>query len=84
MKNITTINSPVDVTAMGFAPDLRAYPRRIEFGGASYDFIGEGLHAAIQNGKQIVQLLTMSDGARRFHLRSDNRGGSWTLLSISR
>lgn len=82
MKNITTINSPVDVTAMGFASGLRPYPRRIEFGGTSYDFIGEGLHAAIKNGKQIVQLLTMSDGARRYHLRSDNHGGSWTLLSI--
>lgn len=83
MKNITPINSPVNVTAMGFAEGLRAYPRRIELGGTSYDFIGEGLHAAIQNGRQIVQLLTMSDGARKFHLRSDNYGGSWTLLSIA-
>ena len=84
MKNIITINSPVNVTAMGFASDLRAYPRRIEIGGMSYDFIGEGLHAAIQNGKHIVELLTMSDGARKYHLRSDNHGGSWTLLSMSR
>jgi hypothetical protein len=83
MKKITTINSPVDVTAVGFAQGLRAYPRRIEFGGASYDFVGEGLHAFVKNGKQIVQLLTMSDGAKRYHLRSDNHGGSWTLLSIS-
>lgn len=83
MKNITPINSPVNVTAMGFAADLRAYPRRIELGGTSYSFIGEGLHAAIQNGKHIVELLTMSDGARKYHLRSDNHGGSWTLLSMT-
>lgn len=83
MKNITPINSPVNVTAMGFANNLRAYPRRIECKGMSYDFIGEGMYAAIQNGRQLVQLLTMSDGARRFHLRSDNHGGSWTLLSIA-
>lgn len=83
MKNIITINSPVTVTAMGFAEDLRAYPRRIELGGTSYDFVGEGLRAAIKNGKQVIELLTMSDGARRYHLRSDNHGGSWTLLSMS-
>lgn len=83
MKNLTTINRPVNVTAMGFASDLRAYPRRIEFGGTSYSFIGEGLHAAIKNGRQVIQLLTMSDGTRRYHLRSDNHGGSWTLLSTS-
>lgn len=84
MKSITTINSPVYVTAMGFARDLRAYPKRIEFGGRSYSFIGEGLHAAIKNGTEIVQLLTMSDGEKRYHLRSDNYGSNWTLLSISR
>jgi hypothetical protein len=84
MKNIIPINSPVTVTAMGFAAGMRAYPRRIEYGGSSYDFVGEGLHAVLRSGKQIVQLLTMSDGTRRYHLRSDNHGGSWTLLSMSR
>jgi hypothetical protein len=83
MANITPINSPVNVTAMGFAANLRAYPRRIEVGGSCYTFIGEGLHAAIKNGKQIVELLTMSDGTRKYHLRSDNHGGSWTLLSMA-
>jgi len=83
MKNTITINSTVDVTSIGFAMGMRIYPRRIEFGGASYSFIGEGLHTAIKNGRQIVDLLTMSDGARRFHLRSDNHGNSWTLLSIA-
>jgi len=83
MKNTITINSTVDVTSIGFAMGMRIYPRRIEFGGTSYNFIGEGLHTAIKNGKQIVDLLTMSDGARRFHLRSDNHGNSWTLLSIA-
>lgn len=84
MKKITTINSLVDVTSLGFTPALRAYPRRIILDGSSYSFIDEGLHAAIQNGKQLVELLTMSDGAHHFHLRSDNHGNSWILLSITR
>lgn len=83
MANIFTINSPVDVTAMGFGRDLRAYPRRIEFEGKSYDFIDAGLRTVIKSGERIAQVLTMTDGAEEFCLRSDNHGGSWTLLSIT-
>lgn len=79
----TTINSPVDVTAMGFGRDLRAYPRRIEFEGKTYNFIDAGLRTVIRKGERIAQILTMTDGAEQFSLRSDNHGGSWTLLSIS-
>lgn len=84
MANIFTINSPVDVTAMGFGRDLRAYPRRIEFEGKSYNFIDAGLRTVVRSGERIAQILTMTDGAEEFCLRSDNHGGSWTLLSISR
>lgn len=82
MTNSITINSPVDVTAMGFGKNLRAYPRRIEYGGTTYDFIDAGLRTVIRQGERIAQILTMSDGARDYCLRSDNHGGSWTLLSI--
>lgn len=78
----TTINSPVDVTAMGFGRDMRAYPRRIEFEGKTYSFIDAGLRTVIRKGERIAQILTMTDGAEQFRLRSDNHGGSWTLLSI--
>ncbi len=84
MANTFTINSPVDVTAMGFGRDLRAYPRRIEFEGKSYSFIDAGLRTVIKSGERTRQILTMTDGAEEFCLRSDNHGGSWTLLSISR
>lgn len=84
MAHTTTINSPVDVTAMGFGRDLRVYPRRIEFEGKSYNFIDAGLRTVIKSGERIAQVLTMTDGAEQFCLRSDNHGGSWTLLSISR
>jgi hypothetical protein len=83
MTKQTTINSPVSVTAVGFGRDMRAYPRRMEYKGSSYDFIDAGLRTVIRSGERIAQILTMSDGAHDYRLRSDNHGGSWTLLSIS-
>ena len=79
----TTINSPVSVTAMGFGRNLRAYPRRIEFGGASISFTDAGIRTVVNTGGRVAQVLNMSDGLRSFCLRSDNNGGSWMLLSIS-
>ena len=83
MTKQTTINSPVTITAIGFSRNMQAYPRRMEFNGASYNFIDAGLRTVIRSGERIAQILTMSDGASDYRLRSDNRGGSWTLLSIS-
>lgn len=80
MKNL--INTPVTITSMGFGRDMRAIPRRMEFEGRSIEFVDSGLRAVIRKGEQIAQVLTMSDGDREFRLRSDNHGGSWTLLSI--
>lgn len=80
MKNF--INTPVTITSMGFGRDMRAIPRRMEYEGRSIDFIDNGLRMIVQKGERIAQVLTMSDGDRDFHLRSDNHGGSWTLLSI--
>ena len=80
MKNL--INTPVTITSMGFGRDMRAIPRRMEYEGNSIDFIDNGLRMIVQKGERIAQVLTMSDGDRDFHLRSDNHGGSWTLLSI--
>jgi hypothetical protein len=83
MKTSITINSPVEITAMGFGRDLRAYPRRMEYGGTTYNFIDAGLRTVIRTGERMAQILTMSDGANDFHLRSDDRSGSWMLLSIT-
>ena len=68
---------------MGFGRDLRAYPRRMEYGGTSYQFLDAGLRTVIRSGERIAQILTMSDGANDYRLRTDNQGGSWILLSIS-
>lgn len=83
MTQSTPINSPVAITSLGFGRDMRAYPRRMEYKGSSYDFIDAGLRTVVRSGERIAQILTMSDGAYNYRLRSDNHGGSWTLLSIS-
>jgi hypothetical protein len=82
MKN-TMINEPVAVTSMGFKHNLAAYPRRIEFRGAIYEFIDSGLRCLIQRGDRMSEVLTMSDGRSTFRLRHDNHEGNWTLLTIS-
>lgn len=78
----TTINTPVAITAMGFGRDMRAIPRRMEYAGRTYDFVDSGLRTVIRSGERMAQVLTMSDGQTDIRLRSDNHGGSWTLLSI--
>jgi hypothetical protein len=78
-----TINKPVTITALGFRKSYFAYPKRMEFDGKSYDFIDAGLSCVLRNGGKLIQVLTMTDGHQQFKLRSDNRGGSWTLLSMS-
>lgn len=82
MRN-TIINKQVQVTAMGFKKNLVAYPRQMEFDGTTYDFIDAGLSCMVRSGERIAQILTLTDGSRHFKMRSDNRGGVWTLLSMS-
>jgi len=82
MKKVS-INEQVIVTAMGFRKNLAAYPRRIEFRGATYDFIDAGLRCLVRHGERIAEVITLSDGVSDFHLRSDNRGINWILLSMA-
>lgn len=77
------INKQVAITAMGFGRDMIAIPRRMELGGREVKFIGSGKQTVIKQDGRLSQIVTMSDGFQYFRLRSDNHGGSWTLLSIS-
>lgn len=79
----TIINKEVSVTRVGFKKNLMAYPRRVEYEGTTYDFIDAGISCIVRSGEHIAQILTLTDGRSQFRLRSDNRGGAWTLLSIS-
>jgi hypothetical protein len=81
--NKMDINEQVTVTAMGFKKDLVVYPRRIEYQGSTYDFLDAGLRCLIRQGGRIAEILTLTDGSADFRMRSDNRGNSWTLLSIT-
>lgn len=78
-----SINKPVTITALGFRRNTVAYPRRMEFDGRCYEFIDAGLSAIVKKGEHITRILTMTDGHKDFRLRSDNRGGVWTLLDIT-
>lgn len=77
------VNELVHVTSMGFKKDLSAYPRRIEYQGSTIEFIDAGLRCLVRHGGRIAEVITLSDGVRNFRLRTDNRGGYWTLLSIT-
>ncbi len=81
MKNL--LNTPVTILSLGFGRDLRAIPRRMEFDGQQIDFVDNGLCTTIRHGDRIAQILSLSDGEHTFRLRSDNHGGSWTLLSVA-
>lgn len=76
------INEQVAVTAMGFRENLRAYPRRIEFRGNTYDFVDAGLRCLVKCGDIISEIITMTDGVEDFRLRRRADDNQWVLLSI--
>jgi len=78
----TIINQPVNITHFGFKKGLRLYPRQMEYEGKTYSFVDAGLSCVVRHGERITQIMTLSDGHTQFRLRSDGRGGLWTLLSI--
>ena len=82
MKKYTLINSPVDITALGFGRNMRTFPRRMQYGGTTYNFVDAGLRTTLRKGEVVAQIFTMSDGANDYRLKSDN--GCWTLLGIAR
>jgi len=55
----------------------------MEFRGSTYNFIDSGLRCLVRRGARIAEIITLSDGISDYHLRSDNRGINWTLLSIA-
>ena len=80
--NRIAINEQVAITQMGFKKNLSAYPRRMEFRGTIYEFLDAGLRCLVSTGNHVAEIITMTDGKSQYQLRSDNRGGNWTLVSI--
>lgn len=81
--NRITVNEQVAVTQLGFKKNLSAYPRQMEFRGKIYDFVDAGLSCLVRMGDRASEIITVSDGMASYRLRSDNRGGHWTLLTIT-
>lgn len=81
--NKIDINEEVFVTRVGFKKNLNAYPRQMEFRGTVYDFIDAGLSCLVSMGDRVASIVTVSDGMSQYKLRTDNAGGSWTLVSIA-
>jgi hypothetical protein len=82
MSQFITINSPISVTSLGFKRGMRSFPKRIEYGGITYDFVDAGLQATITHSGRVKRIFTMSDGTRDYRLQSDDTG--WTLLGMTR
>ncbi len=72
------INSPVNVTSVGFDRRMQAYPKRMEWDGATYYFVDSGVR--VRRGEHGSCTLTMSDGSQNYCLRQ--HGGGWTLVSL--
>ncbi len=75
-----TINSPVQITALGFGRHMEPIPQRMEWKGTTYHFVDRGIRATIRRGEHIWSTVTVSDGTRNFCLRAE--GSAWTLLSV--
>lgn len=80
----TTIEKPVNVTAIRFAKNFETVPRRIEFEGRSISFVDEGLRYCIKRGSEITKLFDLTDGESLFRLKLEPQSHTWNLLSISR
>ncbi|MFZ1258436.1 MAG: hypothetical protein WAQ25_03120 [Candidatus Saccharimonas sp.] len=79
MKN-QQINSPVSITAIGFGRNMQPIPKRMEWGGRTYQFIDRGIRVISRRGESVMSTVTMSDGVHNFCLRQHS--GMWTLLSV--
>jgi len=84
MKNSTTLNKQVAITALSFRSKngLVGFPKRMEFDGQTYAF-QSGLQCLIKKGQQIVRIFDMTDGNDTFRLRCDEAQRDWTLIAIS-
>ena len=84
IKNRVVVNQEVNVPEVYFRSEgqLKSYPRRMEFAGHEYTFMG-GLRYLIQKGAQLVQVFDMTDGNRDYRLQFNTHERSWTLVDMT-
>ena len=78
-----TINKTIDVTAFRFRRNQKLYPQRIVLDGEIIEFVDSGISCKVNTGGRFSEVLSLTDGFKQYSLRSDGRGGLWTLLSMS-
>lgn len=74
-----SINQIVTVSSFYFPKGsaLRAFPKRMEFGGVQCTFT-DGLQYLVCQGKNVVKLFDMTDGRLNYRLRLEDN--QWTLV----
>lgn len=78
------VNEQVNITAVYFGKkDMRTFPKRMEWGGETVNFVESGLQFLIKRGQSIIQLFDMSDGSATYRLKhGGDEGDNWTLVAI--
>ncbi len=81
MSRKTTVNEAINISAWYFTRQLTTYPRRMEWGGASYTF-RDGLQYCITKAGEVTRIFDMTDGHQSFRLKCAGES-DWTLVAIT-
>lgn len=85
-ENVIKVNKDISVVAYYFknaGRRLKCYPKKIEYDGKTIVFDEMGLRHPTKQGKRMVHVFDMSDGAADYRLEFDAEQLSWTLVSIA-
>lgn len=86
MDQTTLINKDVNIVAYYFknnARRLRCFPKRMEYDGKRVDFTETGLVHPTQQGRRMIHVFDMTDGAADYRLEFDAQALSWKLVYIA-
>ena len=79
------INERVDVAVVFYADvseRLLAMPRNMKYKGREIVFTKLGLRHPTAQGKRMIHVFDMSDGANDYRLEFDAQSLTWTLISM--
>lgn len=82
------INQEVTIDSLYFrnshegTREIKAFPRRMQYGGREYTFIEDGLRYLMKKGQQLFQVFDMTDGNRLFRLKFNPNNQQWVLVGM--
>ena len=82
------INQEVTVNSLYFRNahegrrEIKAFPRRMVYGGREYTFIESGLRYLMRKGQQVLQVFDMTDGNHLFRLKFNPGEQQWVLVGM--